>query len=110
VANLLATDIAFIIVQSISEYLITFYLVDINSNSTGNALKWSVLLLFTMLRLMTIQLPITLAAERAIFIGFPFHHRSTMTTKTVIGILVTMWVLSTILAIILTVNVPVDIV
>ena len=37
VANLLATDIASIIVQSISQYLIMIlYLVDINSNSTGH--------------------------------------------------------------------------
>jgi len=111
VVNLLATNIASIIVQSILQYLIMIlYLVGIISNSTAIALKWSVLLLRTVLHLMTVQLPITLAAERMIAIGFPYRHRSIMTTKTFASILATMWGLSAILAIMITIIVPVDIV
>ena len=56
---------------------------------------------------MTILLPITLTIERMIVIGFPYRHRNIMTTKTVISILVGMWGLSLILAIIITIIVPV---
>lgn len=55
VANLLATNIAIIIVQGILQYLIMIlYLLDDNSDSTAVVLKCSVLLLVTMLHLMHI--------------------------------------------------------
>ena len=111
VANLLATNIAAMLVQSILQYLIMIiYLLNAVSNSTAIAINWSVILLRTLLHLMTVMLPITLAAERMIVIGFPYRHRSIMTTKIVATILAAMWGLSTILAIIIIVVVPVDIV
>ena len=107
VVNLLTTNIASIIVRTILQYLIMIlYLADINSNFTSIVLKWSVLLPYTMLHLMTVQLPITLAAEQMIVIGFPYRHRSIMTTKTVICVLATMWGLSAILTATITITVP----
>ena len=107
VANLLATNIAAILVQSISQYLIMIiYLLNAISNSTTIAIKWSVILLHTVLHLMTVMLPITLAAERMIVIGFPYRHRSIMTTKMVVTTLAAMWGFSTILAIIIIAIVP----
>ena len=111
VVNLLATNIGSITVRSILQYLIMImYLIGKNSKATGVALKWSVLFVVTNFHLMTVMLPITLAVERMIVISFPYHHRSIMTTKRAIGILATMWGLSAILAIIITIVVPVDIV
>ena len=86
------------------------YLLHKNFNPTGVVLKHSVLVLVTVLHLMTVMLPITLAAERIVVIGFPLRHRSIMTTKTVAVILAAMWGLSTILATIITVIVPIDII
>ena len=111
VANLLATNIVSIIVQGILQYLLMIlYLFDMNSNLAGIALRRSVLLLVTILHLMTVMSPITLAAERMVVIGFPLRHRSIMTTKTVAVILAAMWGISTILTIIIIVIVPVDII
>ena len=110
VANLLVTGIASTIAQSILKYIIMIiYLFHKNSNFSATVLKWSVLLVATVLHLMTVQLPITLAVERMIVIGFPYRHRSIMTTKTVATILATMWGLSTIMAITITIIVPIDI-
>ena len=111
VANLLTTNIGSIIAQSILQYLIMIiYLLDMNTNSAGISLKWSALLVVTMFHLMTVMLPITLAAERIIVIGFPYRHRSIMTTKTAVSILAVMWGLSIILAITVGFIVPNDIV
>ena len=111
VANLLLTNIACITMRSILQYLIMIiYLLNGNSNSTAIALKWSVLLVVTILHLMTVMLPITLAAERLIVNGFPYRHRSIVTTKKVAGILAVMWGLSTILAITITIVVSVHVV
>ena len=111
VANLLGTDIASITMQSIMQCLIMIiYLLGGNSNFVGTILKWSAIALRTVLHLMTVMLPITLAAERMIVIGFPYRHRSILTDKTAAGILAVMWGVSTILAIIITIVVPVDII
>ena len=108
VANLLTTDIIAIIVRSVVQYLIVIvYLLDLQSDSANVILRFLVSQIFGLVHLMTILLPITLAIERMIVIGFPYRHRSIMTTKTVISILVGMWGLSLILAIIITIIVPV---
>ena len=59
---------------------------------------------------MTLLLPITVDVERMVVIGFPFHHRSIMTTKTVVIMLAVMWGLSAILTTIIMITVPIDIV
>ena len=111
VANLLGTDIASITMQSIMQCLIMMiYLLGKNSNFAGTILKWSAIALHTVLHLMTVMLPITLAAERMIVIGFPYCHRSILTDKVVASTLAAMWGVSTILAIIITIVVPVNIV
>ena len=111
VANLLGTDIASITMQSIMQCLIIIiYLLGKNSNFAGTLFKWSAIALHTVLHVMTVMLPITLAAERMIVIGFPYRHRSILTDKAVAGILAVMWSVSTIIAIIITIVVPVDIV
>ena len=110
VANLLTTDIIAILVNSAIQYLIAIlYLLDLRSDSANVILRFLVILI-PAFNLMTILLPITLAIERIIVIGFPYRHRSIMTTKTVICILAVMWGLSLILTIIITIIVPVDIV
>lgn len=111
VANLLATNVANIAVQGILQYLITIlYLFDKNCKSAGVVLNWSLILLHLMLQLMTALLPIILAVERMVVIGFPHHHRSIMTTKTAAGILALMWGLSAILAITVIIIEPINIV
>ena len=111
VANLLATDICAVIVRSVKRYLIAIlYLLDLHSNSFEVIIRFLATPIFTLFHLMTILLPITLAVERMIVIGFPYRHRSIMATKTVIGILAVMWVVSIILTIIITIIVPVDMV
>ena len=60
--------------------------------------------------LLTMLLPITLAVERMIVLGFPYRHRSIMTTEMAITILGAMWGVSLIITTILTIIVPVDIV
>jgi len=59
---------------------------------------------------MTVLLPVSIAMERMIVIGFPYRHRSIMTTKTVVSVLAAMWGLSTILTAMIIIIVPVDIV
>ena len=66
--------------------------------------------MFVIFRLMNILLPITIAMEHVIVIGFPYRHRSIMTTKMVIGILAVMWGVSFILTIMVTILVPIDVV
>ena len=111
VANLLVTNMASIIVDSIQQYLIMIiYLLDANLNSAAVVIKWTILFLRTVLQLMTVMLPITVAAERLIVIGFPYRHRSIMTTRRAAGMVAAMWALSTVLAVIITAIVPVDIV
>ena len=85
------------------------YLLDLNSDSADTIMKLLVPPMFTLVQLMTILLPITLAIERIIIIGFPYCHRSIMTNKTVICILAVMWSLSFILTILITIIVPVHI-
>ena len=110
VANLLATDIVTITVRSISQYLIMIlYLLGLDSNSTQVILQLSIFPLFTLLHLMTIILPVTVAIERMIVIGFPYRHRSIMTTKTVIGILATVLGVSLVLSVTSTIVVPADV-
>ena len=111
VANLLATDIVSVTVRSISQYLIMIlYLLGLDSNSTQVILQLSIFPLFTLLHLMTIILPVTIALERMIVIGFPYRHRSIMTTKTVIGILATMLGVSLTFTVMITIVVSVDVV
>ena len=56
---------------------------------------------------MNILLPTTIAIERMIVISSPYHHRSIMTTKMVIGILAVMWIVALILTIMITIVSPV---
>ena len=111
VANLLVTDIASVTFRSISHYLIMIlYLFDMNSDSAIAILQLSIIPVYTMIHLMTILLPVTLAIERMIVIGFPYCHRSIMTTTTVISILATMWAFSLILSVIISIVVSTDII
>jgi len=111
VANLLATDIASVLVESAMQYLVMILsLLGLNSNSTGTLIKWLLTPPFTLLLTITILLPAPIAIEHMIVIAFPFHHRSIMMIKTVVSILVAMWGLLAIFAIMITIIVPVDIV
>ena len=111
IANLLATDVAFVIVRNVIDCLIIIlYLLGLNSDLTATKIRFFVFPMFVVFRLMDILLPTTIAMERMIVIGFPYHHRSIMTTKMVIGILAAMWGVSLILTIMATILVPVDIV
>ena len=104
IANLLATNIATIIVRVIQEYLIC--ILYLNSVSVPTAVKWLMFAPFTILYLMDILLPITVALERMIVIAFPFRHRNIMTNKTVAGILAAMWDTSIILTMISIITIP----
>ena len=104
IANLLATNIVTIIVRVIQEYLIC--ILYLNSVSMPTAVKWLIFAPFTILYLMNILLPITVALERMIVIAFPFRHRSIMTNKTVAGILAAMWGTSIILTMVSIIIVP----
>lgn len=111
VANLLATIVASMTVQGILQYLIIIlYLFDKNCKAAGVALKWSLILLHTILHLVTAALPITLAVERMAVIAFPYRHRGIMTTKTAAGILALMWGLSAILALTVIIIEPINVV
>ena len=111
VANLLAVDVTAMIFRAIMQYLIAIsYLLDLNSGSSVVVIRLVIFPIFTLFHLMTILLPITLAIERIIVIGFPYRHRSIMTTTTVIGILGAMWGVSLITTIMVTIVVPVDMV
>lgn len=111
VANLLATDTVSITVRGILQYLIMIiYLLDKNSDFAHVVVKRSILLLVTILHLMTVQLPTSLAIERMVVIGYPYRHRSIMTFKTAASILAAMWGLSAILSTAIIIIVPIDIV
>ena len=111
VAHLLAIEVTSAIATSVMIYLmIILYLLDLNSDSAGIALKWLVIAPAVLVYLMSILSPIPVAVERMITIAFPFRHRSIMTTKTVATMLTVMWMLSAILTIIIIITVPVDIV
>ena len=111
VAQLLVTKATWIIFASaLANLIIILYLLDLNSDSAVTILKWIAIVPFSLIYLMTLLLPITVAVERVIVIGFPFHHRSIMTTKTVVIMLAAMWGLSAILTIIIMIIVPINIV
>ena len=111
VTNLLATDIVSITVRSISQYLIMIlYLLGLDSDSAQMVLQLSIFPLFTLIHLMTIILPVTVAIEHMIVIGLPYRHRSIMTTKTVIGILATMLGVSLTFTVMITIVVSIDVV
>ena len=111
VANLLATNMAAVIVGVILGYLISIlYLLDWNSDTSAIVVKWLAVAPFTILYFMSILSPIPVALERMIVIAFPFRHRNIMTNKTVAGMLVAIWGVSTILTIIIIFTVPLDIV
>ena len=108
---LLYTYIANVIARSILQYLIMIlHLFEMNSHSATIVLQLSIIPIPMMIHLMTILLPVTLAIERMIIIGFPYHHRSIMTTTTVISILAAMWGFSLILSVIITIVVPINII
>ena len=91
VANLLATDVAFVIVRNAVDCLIIIlYLLGLNSDPATAIMRVFIIPMMMLLRLMSILLPTTIALERMIVIGFPYHHRSIMTTKMVITILAAM--------------------
>ena len=111
VANLLATNITFIMVAVILGYVIgILYLLDLNSDTSATVVKWLGAVPFLILYFMTILSPIPIALERMIVIAFPFRHRNIMTNKTVVGMMVGMWGLSTILTMTITLTVQLDIV
>ena len=111
VANLLTTDILSIVFRSGSKYVIMIlYLLDLTTGSATTVLQLSFIPMFTLAHLMTILLPVTLAIERMIVIGFPYRHRSIMTNKTVVSILAALWGLSLILTIMITIVVSVDVI
>ena len=111
IANLLATDIVSITVRSISQYLIMIlYLLGLNSDSAQVILQSSIFPLFTLIHLITIMLPITIAIEQMIVIGYPYCHRSILTAKTVIGILVAILGVSVTFTAMITIIVSVDVV
>ena len=111
VAQLLVTKATWIIFASaLANLIIILYLLDLNSESAVIVLKWIAIVPFSLIYLMTLLLPITVAVERMVVIGFPFRHRSIMTAKTVIIMLAAMWGLSAILTTIIMITVPIDIV
>ncbi|XP_065907705.1 adrenocorticotropic hormone receptor-like [Dysidea avara] len=102
VANLLFTDIVQAVYQLITENLIMItYLLDLNTDTVGEVLFWVTVPLTLTFFIITNLLFITLAAERVIVIGYPYRHRSIMTTKVVHGMVVATWVVSAILAVVL---------
>ena len=111
VANFLATIVANKTVRSVLQLIIfILYLVESNSDFVGAVLRLVVLPVWVILYLMTILLPITLAAERTIVIAYPYRYRSIITTKTTAIALAAMWGTSVILTILITAFVPVEIV
>ena len=110
VANLLATDVIAIIVRIVMHsFIIILYLLDFhNSHSASTILRSLVLPIFLLVNLTTLLLPVTIAIERIVVIGFPYRHRSIMTTKMVISLVGAMWGVSIVLTIMATVIVPVN--
>ena len=110
VANLLVTDIIYIVTRSAMKYLIAIlYLLDLNSAPATVVIQFLVSPMVKLLRLMTILLPATIAIERMIVIRYPYRHRSIITTKMVIGTLAAIWGVSLILVIIITIVAPLNI-
>ena len=102
VANLLVTDIVQAVYKLITENLIMItYLLDLNTDTVGEVLFWVTVPLTLTFFIITNLLFVTLAVERVIVIGYPYRHRSIMTTKVVRGMVVATWVLSAILAVVL---------
>ena len=89
------------------------YLLGLNSDSTQVVLQSFITLtipLFTLIHLLTIMLPITIAIERMIVIGYPYRYRSILTTRTVIDILAAVLGVSVTLTAMITIVVSVDVV
>lgn len=111
VANLLATTILNITVESILQYLIMIlYLDDLHKDSNGSSIKWFVFPLHLILQLVTILLLSTLAIERVVVIASPYRHRRIMTKKTVAGIIATAWGLSAVITVGITLLVPCEVI
>ena len=111
VANLLATTILNITVEGVLQYIIMIlYLLDLNTDSNCNSIKWVVFPLHTVLQLVTILLLSTLAIERVIVIASPYRHKFIMTKKMVAGILATVWGLSAIITVVNTLYVSFEII
>ena len=111
VANMLVTNIINIIIEGVVQYvIIILYLCELDSDSTSIILKRFILPLPITLRFVSILLLITLAIDRVVVIASPYRHRYIMTKKTVAGLLATVWGLSAILTVTITIVVPVDIV
>ena len=99
VAHLLGADVAGYIIRLLRQcFIIILYQLGLNFDSTTVILKWLVVLPSTILYLVSILLPITLAIERMIVIAFPYRHRDIMTNKTVARMLAIMWGTAAILA------------
>ena len=110
VANLLVTDIIYIVARSAMKYLIVvLYLLDLNSAAAAVVIQFVVSPVVKLFQLLTILLPTTIAIERMIVIKYPYRHRSIMTTKAVIGILAAIWGVSLILTIIIAIIAPLNI-
>ena len=82
------------------------YLLDLNTDTVGEMLFWLTVPLTTTFFVLTNLLFVTLAVERVVVIGYPYRHRSIMTTKVVHGMVVTTWVVSAILASVVIAVVP----
>ena len=107
VTNLLITDIAQAVFKFITENLIMItYLLGLNTNAVGEVLFWLVAPLTTTFLIITNLLFITLAVERVVVIGYPYRHRSIMTTRVVRGMVIATWVVSAIAAAIMIVFTP----
>ena len=74
------------------------YLLGLNTNAVGEVLFWLVASLTTAFFIITNLLFITLAVECVVVIGYPYRHRSIMTTKVVRGMVIATWVVSAIAA------------
>ena len=90
--------------------MIILYLLDCNSDFASTILQLLVCPIFMLVHLTTILSPVTVAVERIIVVGFPYRHRSILTTKTIISLLGAMWGVSLILTIMVTIIVPAKIV
>ena len=99
VANLLVTDIVQVFCKFVSEYLVMItYLLGLNTDTAGEILLWLTVPITTMLFIVTSLLFVSLAVERVVVIGYPYRHRSIMTTKVVRGMVLATWLVSAIAA------------
>ena len=111
VAHMLATKVTWVMITLVLTYIIILlYLFDLDSDFAYIVLKWLGILPYILMYLMAILLPVPIAVERMITIAFPFRHRSIVTAKTVAIMLAAMWILSAILAMIIMITVPIDVV